>query len=97
MESQNIYRISEEQEDSTEDEKILEVKKKRGRPKIAPELVKNKKEDYYRNYYHENRKEKNFHCPHCNKLISKNNFSAHKKSMKCKLFVLQQEQNKKTI
>ena len=86
MTSHNIFRISEEDNGSTEDEKILEVKKGRGRPRLGAE-AKNKQEDYYRNYYHEKRKLK-ITCDKCGCEVSKNQYSKHIKSLKCQLAVL---------
>ena len=61
-----------------------------GRPRIDPKLLATADPDYFKNHYHEKRKVK-IECPVCSQMITKNSFSAHKKSMKCRFKGLQNE------
>ena len=65
-------------------------KRKVGRPRRDPNTVMTAQPDYFRKFYHEKRTVK-IPCAVCSQLISKNSYSAHKKSMKCRLVGLQNE------
>ena len=65
-------------------------KRKVGRPRIDPNILMTADPDYYKKIYHGKRKVK-IECPVCAQMITKNSFSAHKKSMKCRFKGLQNE------
>ena len=66
-------------------------KRKAGRPRQDPDTVQIQQPDYFKNYYHEKRKAL-VECPVCSRMITKNQISAHKKSMKCRFAGMQKEQ-----
>ena len=65
-------------------------KRKVWRPRIDPKLLVTADPDYFKNHYYEKRKVL-IECPVCSQMITKNSFSAHKKSMKCRFKGLQNE------
>ena len=65
-------------------------KRKAGRPRRDPDIVQIQQPDYFKNYYHEKRKAL-VECPVCSRMITKNQISAHKKSMKCRFAGMQKE------
>ena len=79
---------------SSEEKPAPEVKRKVGRPRFEEGVVQTAKPDYWKNHYHEKRTAL-IEC-HCGQMVTKNNFSAHKKSMKCRLKVLEKEKAMKS-
>lgn len=67
-------------------------RKKTGRPPMDPHLLKSAQPDYFKNHYHEKRKVR-IPCAVCSEMVTKNAYPQHKKSMKCRLVGLQNEQN----
>ena len=65
-------------------------KRKAGRPRRDPDIVQIQQPDYFKNYYHEKRKAL-VECPVCSRMITKNQISAHKKSMNCRFAGMQKE------
>ena len=65
-------------------------KRKAGRPRRDPDIVQIQQPDYFKNYYREKRKAL-VECPVCSRMITKNQISAHKKSMKCRFAGMQKE------
>ena len=63
-------------------------KRKVGRPRFDPDIVRTHQPDYHRNHYHEKRKVL-VECPVCGQMVTKNNLSVHKKSMKCRFVAMQ--------
>ena len=70
------------------------VKKKAGRPRFEEGLLQTAKPDYWKNHYHEKRTAL-IECPVCGQMVTKNNFSAHKKTMKCRLKGMEKEKSMK--
>jgi|TARA_R100000479_G_C6199540_1_gene134155 ribosomal protein L32 len=66
------------------------IKKKVGRPRFDPDVVRTSQPDYWRNHYHLKRTAL-VECPNCNQMVSKNNLSPHKKTMKCRLRMLEKQ------
>ena len=99
MSSLNIFRMSEESESASsapsEEKPAPEVKRKVGRPRFEEGVVQTAKPDYWKNHYHEKRTAL-IECPICGQMVTKNNFSAHKKSMKCRLKGLEKEKTMKS-
>ena len=60
------------------------VKKKAGRPRFEEGVLQTAKPDYWKNHYHEKRTAL-IECPVCGHMVTKNNFGAHEKTMKCRL------------
>ena len=65
-------------------------KKKVGRPRKDPDVVQIQQPDYFKRFYHEKRKVL-IECPVCSHMVTKNQISAHKKSMKCRFLGMQKE------
>ena len=80
---------------SSEEKTAPEVKRKVGRPRFEEGVVQTAKPDYWKNHYHEKRTAL-IECPICGQMVTKNNFSAHKKSMKCRLKGLEKEKTMKS-
>ena len=99
MAGSNIFRLSEETASessmSSEETPAPVVKKKVGRPRFEEGVVQTAKPDYWKNNYHEKRTAL-IPCPVCGQMVTKNNFSAHKKSMKCRLKGLEKEKAMKS-
>ena len=64
-------------------------KRKVGRPRADPEKLAVADPDYFKNYYHETRKIR-IECQ-CGAMVTKNQISKHKKSMKCQFICLQKQ------
>ena len=111
MSSSNMFRISEESDHISDastrcpstdsDKNIAEEKKpvpvakrKPGRPRFEEDIIQTAKPDYWKNHYHEKRTAL-IECPVCGQMTTKNNFSAHKKTMKCRLKGLEREKSMK--
>ena len=99
MSSSNIFRLSEESDNASsapsEETPVPEVKRKVGRPRFEEGVIQTAKPDYWKNHYHEKRTAL-IPCPVCSQMVTKNNFSAHKKSMKCRLKGLEKERAMKS-
>ena len=65
-------------------------KRKVGRPRTDANIVQIQQPDYFKNYYHEKRKVL-IECPVCSHMVTKNQISAHKKSIKCRFIGMQKE------
>ena len=65
-------------------------KRRVGRPRQDATIVQVQKPDYFKNYYYEKRKAL-IECPVCSQMVTKNQISAHKKSMKCRFVGMQKE------
>lgn len=96
MAGSNIFRLSEEtaSDSSMSSEEVQIEKKKVGRPRFEEGIIQTSKPDYWKNHYHEKRTAL-IPCPVCSQMVTKNNFSAHKKTMKCRLKGLEIEKNQK--
>ena len=98
MSSSNIFRLSEESDNassaSSEEKPAPVVKKKAGRPRFEEDVLQTAKPDYWKNHYHEKRTAL-IECPVCGQMVTKNNSSAHKKTMKCRLKGMEKEKSMK--
>ena len=65
-------------------------KRKVGRPRKDPDCLQTHQPDYFKRFYHEKRKVL-IKCPCCDADVTKNQISAHKKSMKCRFIAMQKE------
>ena len=96
MAGSNIFRLSEEtaSDSSMSSEEVKVEKKKVGRPRYEEGIIQTSKPDYWKIHYHEKRTIL-VPCPVCSQMVTKNNFSAHKKTMKFRLKGLEIEKNQK--
>ena len=77
---------------SSEKKPVPVVKKKAGRPRFEEGIIQTAKPDYWKQHYWEKRTAL-IECPVCGQMVTKNNFSAHKKTMKCRLKGMEKEKS----
>ena len=90
----NIAGETDNESSASEKKPAPVAKRKVGRPRFEEGIIQTAKPDYWKNNYHEKRTAL-IECPVCGQMITKNNSSAHKKTMKCRLKGLEREKSMK--
>ena len=92
----NIAGETDNESSASEKKPAPVAKRKVGRPRFEEGIIQTAKPDYWKNHYHEKRTAL-IECPVCGQMVTKNNFSAHKKTMKCRLKGLERERSMKCM